>query len=95
MGLRTTDILIQESSRFIFNGKDLGTPLPPEVLRSFKELTQLPQESNFKAACASGTFVYLKKENKKEIRRTGCTEGVAYGQLIKKIETLRKFAKRK
>lgn len=96
IGLRTTDILIKKSSHYIFNGKDLGSNLPPDILKSFNELTNLPPDSNkTKRQCASGSFIYIKKEGKNELRQTGCTEGPTYGQMIENIETLRKFSNRK
>lgn len=95
LGLRMTDVIIQDSSRYIFNGKDLGTKIPSSVLQSINELEATPKQASFKSDCRAGQFIYVKKDKKKTVRRTGCTEGSSYGQMIKNLEVLRNFAKGK
>jgi hypothetical protein len=91
VGVRLVDTFSEEKGHYYIGGKDLGTKLPPNVLRSWNAI------SNFKgkagAQCYSGTFTFTKKNGGKEVQQEGCTDGVAYGSLIGHIETVRDYAR--
>lgn len=92
VGIRKIDILKQENGSYFFDGKDLGKKLPANVLAAWKQIEKGPVKSSRALQCESGKFVFIKKDNKKTLRREGCTEGDAYGQMIKNIEELRTYS---
>lgn len=92
-GLRVTDILQKEKGEYIFNGKSLGKKLPANIDKIWNELSRGPAKDLKKKSCHSGELTYIVKTGKKELRYKACTEGKAYGQLIKKVDELRLFAK--
>jgi|GEM_PF-2231027 len=90
MGARKVDILKHEKGVYYFNGKSLGKTLPPKAASAWKALEKGPAPQ--RAPCVAGTYTYIYK-NKNENRREGCAEGIAYGDLISHIETLRTHAR--
>ncbi|XGC79803.1 hypothetical protein ACES2L_10725 [Bdellovibrio bacteriovorus] len=92
-GLRVTDILQKEKGVYYFNGKSLGKKLPANIDKIWSELSHGPAKDLKKKSCHSGELTYIIKSGKKERRYKACTEGKAYGQLVKKVEDLRSFAK--
>jgi len=92
-GFRLVDILKQEKGEYAFNGKKLGKTLPAEVLNSWKEIEKGPAKSSRVLFCAAGNFSFLKTDGHKKTHREGCTEGEAYGRMIKNIDDIRTYAK--
>ena len=92
IGIRKIDILKQDKGEYFFGSKNLGKTLPPKILTAWKEIEKGPTKSSNPQMCASGKFVFIKKDNKHEQRREGCTEGDAYGRLIQNLEDIRTYA---
>lgn len=84
--------MIEESrGHYIFDGKDLGTKLPPMVKTSWNALKVAPTRKPA-SSCWSGNFLFTIKDGKKFIKIRGCTEGDAYGKMVGHIETVRNYA---
>ena len=92
VGVRNIDILKQENGEYFFGSKSLGKSLPPKILTAWKEIEKGPVKSSSPLMCASGKYVFIKKDNKREQRREGCTDGDAYGRLIKNLNDIRSYA---
>lgn len=92
-GYRMVDVLAFENGDYFFNGKNLGKKLPPQILKSWTDFEAETSRRTPSQSCASGTYVFVKKDQRREHHQNGCTEGEAYGRVIKNLEEIRNFAK--
>ncbi|QDK46715.1 hypothetical protein DOM22_16920 [Bdellovibrio sp. ZAP7] len=91
MGIRKVTTIEESRGHYIFDGKDLGTKLPAKVKTSWNAIKNPPARKPA-SSCWSGTFVYTVANGKKVSKRTGCSEGSRYGNLIGHIEAVREYA---
>ncbi|UYL09112.1 hypothetical protein B9G69_000795 [Bdellovibrio sp. SKB1291214] len=91
MGLSKVTTFEESKGHYIFEGKDLGTKLPPKVKAAWNSLKVAPERKPA-SRCWSGTFVFTIKNAGKTSKSSGCSEGPQYGQMIGNTETVRNFA---
>ena len=93
MGFQKVDMLRQEKGEYFFSDRSIGKSLPANVLSAWHALEKGPTKSSNTAECSSGKFQFTKKDNKKELRRSGCTDGPAYADFVQSLEEVREYAK--
>lgn len=91
-GAKRVDIAKEIHGEYFFSGKGLGKNLPPDVLKSWKEMAKGPGVDTTKERCSAGNYKFT-FTNKQTETRYGCTQGKAYGKYIGELETIRRFAK--
>lgn len=91
-GFRKIDVLKKDKGVYFYNNFSLGKKLPPEVLQAWKIFEKGPlKDSNL--ICSAGTYSFIKDENQKKIKHTGCTQGEFYALWVKNVELVRRYAK--
>lgn len=91
MGFSKVTVFEESKGHYIFEGKDLGTKLPANVKAAWNAMKVAPSRKPA-SRCWSGNFLFTVKDGGKISKRSGCSEGAQYGQMIGNMETVRNFA---
>lgn len=93
LGFQKIDILVKDKAGFYFDGKKIGVKLPAGIQSHWDFIENGPEAPKTLLHCSAGQFEYKKIKDKKTLKVMGCTEGVAYGNMISHLEALREYAK--
>ncbi|WP_413558627.1 hypothetical protein [Bdellovibrio sp. HCB209] len=91
MGFSKVTTFEESKGHYIFEGKDLGTKLPPKVKAAWNAMKVAPAPKPA-ANCWSGTFAFTVTDGKKSLKRKGCSEGRQFGEMIGNMETVFAYA---
>lgn len=93
LGFEKTDVLKKNSQGYFFGTQSLGKTLPANVKVSWDALSRPPGGSPLKH-CDAGTYLYIKRDSgKKESARKGCLESPEYGEVLRHLDQVQRYAR--
>jgi len=96
MGLTRVDKLEHDDDIFKFNGKVLGNDSDKaskdQLIMAFHDFSKAVEIPHKHETCASGTYIYLKKQMGEQSTYEGCTEGAVYREITQRLEKIRQWS---